>query len=231
MVLPDILRKPELLEIARKVHVKLEEESREINKLKPLWLPAIDDNLLETHLASVAERVNNILDIYPPLPKIEYNYFSQKTVYKPKEKCISLCYEDMPYFEVDAAIAHEYCHHIQHHVSGNAPGWHYYRELKEGFARGIELIVARQIAKERDNLRFSESAVDHAESELEIFLKKYAEITNRKIMEDSGNAYILGVTAFLVAEYMHSDKIYKRLIKSTRPYRLLFGFLEGKVNP
>ncbi|MBU2637403.1 MAG: hypothetical protein KJ955_00330 [Nanoarchaeota archaeon] len=228
MSLIEILKTPEMLEAAKNVHARLEEEHETIRRIQPLWLPAVEERLLGERLACVAGKINDLLDIHPQLPGIEYNRSYRETTYDKNRRCILLCYQDIPLLEVDAAIAHEYCHYLQHHVSGRAEQWAFHAELKEGFARGIELIIARQTAKEKGNNHFSKKAIEIAASDMEIFLKQY---NNRQAMPAGQKAYSLGVTAMLVAESMHGNMIYRRLIKSTRPYRLLEGFLLGAVTP
>lgn len=215
---------------ARIVYEKISAESAELNNMKPLYLNAMDESVLEEKLKYVAYKVNDFLEVNPPLPKIRYAREKEETGYL--DGVIELSYQDRSSFQAEAAIAHEYCHHIQDFKSGAVPRWKAYdanRALREGFARGVELIVARQIAAEKGNLRYSHTPADIAARELNAFISLSFDFDYFRGNEEINYPYQIGIPAFLVAEEMHGTGIYSRLLKSYGPYRLLLGLLSGKV--
>lgn len=82
------------------------------------------------------------------------SYFHPLTYIEDYELCpvIGICAEDMNEYALYPTVAHELAHFFQDCRNPDANmDWNNFKFLKEGFARGVELIIAKSEAKTREN--------------------------------------------------------------------------------
>lgn len=216
-------REDELLSIETSVDSPLEERA-----LRPL-------------LEEVAGEVNSLLDANFGLPSIIKDETQEKSGYLNGQ--IGVGYNEMFLNDIYAIISHEYMHHIAKLCIASGSDWNQSKALEEGMARGVELKIADLYAEKLDSACFKRKALLRVLKDMAMLIDKAAgkqrpaKLTSDPMLdffdvkEENFGKYKYGTSALLLAEHMHGDIVYKRLVKSMRPYRLLVGFLSGEVKP
>lgn len=134
---------------------------------------------------------------------------------------------------------HEYTHFLQDikgieiHDSKPNPvvddyAWNF-KPMNEGFARGVERIIAEKYADEKDDRLYLVRTQERTCADIDNFFKNVvpeqkAKWSNRFVSFDGH----WGTAAFLVLERKFGRGIYREMIHSDEPYEMLIGKLGGR---
>lgn len=232
--LSDALFLPQNVQIIKSIFRAREDELWAIEKSVD---SPLDEKALQPLLEEVAAEVNLLLDSNFALPSIVPDCNDEYSGYLPGK--ISIGYGEMLLNNIYSIIAHEYMHHVAKLCLDSGRNWYRSKALEEGMARGIELKIAELYSTKLDSSCFKKKPLQLACNDMAMLIDKangkkmpgqlsmdpFLQSINRK--DEDIMKYAFGTSALLLAERMHGDIVYRRLIKSTRPYRLLVGFLSG----
>ncbi|MFH1065745.1 MAG: hypothetical protein V1734_04545 [Nanoarchaeota archaeon] len=134
--------------------------------------------------------------------------------------------ENMNEISLYPTIAHELAHFFQDCglLDGNGD-WKDLKFLKEGFARGVERIIAQNEATRKRKLSFVSTTLARIDDDITEFASNGYKKDAEKQLHHEGH---WGSCAFVIAETRHGQGIYKDMINSPQPYELLVDMLGGR---
>lgn len=224
-LISELLHTPENYERARQIFMKINEEYAPLIPLRREGYKLRDEGL-RLKLVEVAGAVDNILGTSAELPGIIPDLditFSDYT-----RSLIRISNGDSFEKEAVSSIAHEYSHHLQ--CLSPLLVWKHCGALTEGFARGIELMIGRKYADKTKDLRYKRGALENVIGNMNYFLgtgRFPVNPENAKRREDSLK-YVYGSTAFMIAQEIHGEGIYRELINHYDPHGRLCEILGEK---
>lgn len=229
--LANLLCRKDIVDKLNGISEKFLAESEQIicSKEKADSYPAVDERNLAERLAKVSALVNEFVDFHPQMaPEIYHDSTVQGSGYLWRWGKIKIGISDMAEDRIDAAIAHEYSHFIQWIKDYTVFQWGVFGALSEGFAMGVELQIARVISKDKNDTNYLIRIVEDTRNYLDAFL--FNAKSGMPQEDEEKWRYKYGTASFLLAEDMHGDAIYRRILRSSNPYRFLLGLLDGIVN-
>lgn len=230
-----------LPENAETLRVILKEKEDELLSIRDDVDSPLEERALRPLLVEVAGEVNSLLDSNFGLPSIICDSMQKSSGYLPSKMEIQIGHGEMLLNDIYALIAHEFMHHVAKICWNPGSDWYRNRALEEGMARGVEMKIAGIYSLKFDSSSFKKKALMRICKDLTEFMGKLngnersankgadPGLDSFNFSEENLGKYKYGTSALLLAERMHGDIVYRRLIKSTRPYRLLVGFLSGDV--
>lgn len=157
-------------------------------------------------------------------------------VWPPK---IEITFTDMTRHVLPPTMAHEYAHFLQDmrgiaiHDSKPSPviddyAWNF-KPLIEGFARGVERILAEQYADKNNDRLYLVRTQERICTDIDIFFNEVVPEQNarwsNRVSSFDGH---WGTVAFLVLERKFGRGIYKQMMDSDEPYEMLIRKLGGR---
>ena len=227
--LAEILHKPENIELIKGIAEEIKAEHKTIPYLPRGEVVPFDE--WRKKLIEIAEFVNPLVSSNIGLPEIELDRHKGYSRYNNEKKTIYLAANDIYEYDFIGAAAHENAHHLQLMRAICVPEWLWSEVLREGFARGIEKLVCREYADRNNNKRYMFETLAEIQNNLNSFfnMSRAHLVPGLERERENSNKYAYGTAAFLLAEKINGTGIYRRIFQSHSPYRLLTGFLEGKV--
>ncbi len=156
------------------------------------------------------------------------SYFHPLTYIEDYELCpvIGICAEDMNEYALYPTVAHELAHFFQDCRNPDANmDWNNFKFLKEGFARGVELIIAKSEAKTRGKSALVNTTLERLYEDITEFASNGYKEDAEKQLHYEGH---WGSCAFIIAEAKHGRGIYREMMHSPQPYEMLIDMLGGR---
>ncbi|MFA5887274.1 MAG: hypothetical protein WC852_01010 [Candidatus Nanoarchaeia archaeon] len=155
------------------------------------------------------------------------SYFHPLVYREDYELCpvIGICAEDMNEYALYPTVAHELVHFFQDCRNHDANlDWNNFKFLKEGFARGVERIIAQNEARRKRKSVFVNTTLERLYEDITEFASNGYKKDAEKQLHYEGH---WGSCAFVIAEARHGKGIYKEMMQSDKPYEMLVEMLGG----
>ncbi|MBU2638768.1 MAG: hypothetical protein KJ955_07380 [Nanoarchaeota archaeon] len=181
---------------------------------------------LDYWLLRMSGRVDDLLGCKTMLPKIAYADSKAEGIYEQFKGSIIIAKRNetaaLPFL-----VAHEYSHHVEY-CTKEPLKWLYNRPLAEGCGNGCAAITALDEGTENAD----RAACAYVYSSLIEATGNYIALRETGIRQGNEGQRLadtaVGTTAFLLAEKMHGRGVYREIIMSNKPEKVLLKMLERK---